>query len=244
MSSSKSYISCQYVIGAQQCCSGGRLPLCIKDTRSFWRQSFRCTNHFFSRYYRKLQCVDISVCCSCGRRESGNNQRPALLRGPLKSSFHWYCYLMEIFDWNEIVNVRVLVALPIPLSGEFEAQPRAIGTNTVFSLTCTHKYIHSHIYKHTNTHIYLYAHTCKHCYKTITPKILCVLTETQNTLIQLSEKTLNLNLFNIDVWCPHSSMSINKIDNFCSQGRMNINIEAKYTVVWNVCGPFWCIWKL
>ena len=128
-------------------------------TRSFWRQSFSCTNHFFSRYYRKLQCVDISVCCSCGRRESGNNQRPALLRGPLKSSFHWYCYLMEIFDWNEIVNVRVLVALPIPLSGEFEAQPRAIGTNTVFSLTCTHTHTYIHTYTNIQTHIYTYMHT-------------------------------------------------------------------------------------
>ena len=160
----------------------------VTNMRYGYKVLFSCSNHFFLSLFRKLQCVDISVCCSCGRRESGNNQRPALLRGPFKSSFHWYCYLMEIFDWNEIVNVRVLVALPIPLSGEFEAQPRAIGTNTVFSLTCTHTHTYIHTYTNIQTHIYLYAHTCKHCYKTTTPKILCALTETQNTLIQLSEK--------------------------------------------------------
>ena len=167
-------------------------------------KSFSCTNHFFSRYYRKLQCVDISVCCSCGRRESGNNQRPALLRGPLKSSFHWYCYLMEIFDWNEIVNVRVLVALPIPLSGEFEAQPRAIGTNTVFSLTCTHTHTYIHTYTNIQTHIYTYMHThANTVIKRPHPRYCVHSPKHKIHWYNSPKKTLNLNLFNIDIWYPH-----------------------------------------
>ena len=183
MSSSKSYISCQYVTGVQQCCAGGRLPLCIKDTRSFWRQSFSCTNHFFSRYYRKLQCVDISLCCSCGRRESGNNQRPALLRGPLILLSDGNIWLKRNCECQSVgcAADSTLRRVWGPAAGNRHK-------HCVLSHVHTHTYIHSQIYKHTNTHVYLYAHTCKHCYKTTTHKILCALTETQNTLKQLSEK--------------------------------------------------------
>ena len=107
---------------------------------------------------------------------------------------------MEIFDWNEIVNVRVLVALPIPLSGEFEAQPRAIGTNTVFSLTCTHTHTHTNIHTYTNiqTHIYTYMHThANTVIKRPLPRYCVHSPKHKIHWYNYPKKTLNLNLFNM-----------------------------------------------
>ena len=97
----------------------------------------------------------------------------------------WWKYLIETKLWMSECWLRCRFH-----SKESLRPSRGQSAQTLCSLSRahTHTYINSHIYKHTNTHIYLYAHTCKHCYKTTTPKVLCALTETQNTLIQLSEK--------------------------------------------------------
>ena len=138
---------------------------------------------------------------------------------------------MEIFDWNEIVNVRVLVALPIPLSGEFEAQPRAIGTNTVFSLTCTHTHTYIHTYTNIQTHMYTYMHThANTVIKRPHTNTVCTHRNTKYTKTTIRKKTLNLNLFNIDIWYPHSSMSIKRLTIFVPKAEWTFTL--KQSILW------------
>ena len=49
---------------------------------------------------------------------------------------------MEILKF-EILIVRVLVSVPTPLAGEFEAEPQAIRTHTSHMYTDTHCRVHT-----------------------------------------------------------------------------------------------------
>ena len=65
--------------------------------------------------------------------------------------------------------VRVLVSVPIPLSGEFEAGPRAIRTHTTIQThtlpcICTYTHIHTCTHTHTNTLTQYNPDTQTHCH--------------------------------------------------------------------------------
>ena len=57
---------------------------------------------------------------------------------------------MEILKF-EILIVRVLVSVPTPLAGEFEAEPQAIRTHTSHMYTETHTAECTHVHRLTLT---------------------------------------------------------------------------------------------
>ena len=161
MSSSKSYISCQYVTAVQQCCSGGRLPFCIKDTRSFWRQSFSCSNHFFSRYLENCSVLTSQFAVHAEGEKVGIIKDLRYWEAHSKAHSTdiviWWKYLIETKLWMSECWLRCRFH-----SQESLRPSRGQSAQTLCSLSRAHTHTHIQTFTHIQTYKHTYILICTH----------------------------------------------------------------------------------